>query len=106
MHYSQFGAFFIAASLFAIVPACAGDITATASQNYVHVEIIFCNQSDLDNCPLVFNGPMTQGQSITSNTGHLCYKRENYPGDASRGMEVNWNCDSNSIDTPDTFSID
>jgi len=87
-------------------PAFAGDIVASSSQNFQRVEIIVCNNANLDQCPIVYNGPMAAGQSFTSSTGHLCYKRENYPGDVSRGMESNWSCDTNTNDEAETWSID
>ena len=80
-----------------VYPAGAQQINAIASQNFCRVEVVTCNQSNVDGCPRVYQGAMTAGQRVTSFTGHLCYKRENRPGDCNSGLENNWNCFTRSI---------
>lgn len=93
-------------SLLIASAAYAGDVTAKASQNFARVQINTCNMMNPDQCPVVFDGPMSAGQTYRSDTGRLCYKRENYPGNAQSGMEASWNCHSNPSDSPETSSID
>lgn len=85
--------------------ANAQTIVGIASQNFCSVAIVTCNQSPEDSCPLQFNGSMAQGQSFTSNTGRLCYKRENRPGDCASGQMVSWNCATRTISGSENFSI-
>ena len=81
----------------------AGQITATASQDFCQVTVVTCNFQDVDRCPVVFSGPLRAGQSLSSETGHFCYKRENNPPHCDSGKQQSWQCHTNSIDQPDTL---
>jgi hypothetical protein len=81
--------------------ANAGRITARASIAFCRVAAIDCDQSNLDACPRIFDGALGQGQVLTSNTGHLCYKRSNDPGNCASGLASNWSCFTNSNSSPD-----
>ena len=82
-------------------PANAGRITARATQSFCQVVAIDCNQSNLNSCPLIFSGPLGQGQVLTSFSGHLCYKRSNNPSNCASGLAGNWSCFSNTLNAPD-----
>jgi hypothetical protein len=91
--------------LAAATAAYAGAITGKATEAFARVIIVTCNQSNVDACSPVHDGPMAKGDTVVSNTGHLCYKRENRPGDASSGMASSWKCDTNTLDSPENFDI-
>jgi hypothetical protein len=70
----------------------AQPITGTANQNFCQVVVVTCEEGSEDTCRPAFKGSMSSGQSFTSQTGRLCYKREKKIGDCKSGLLPYWNC--------------
>jgi hypothetical protein len=72
--------------------ATAASLTGTANQRFCQVIIATCAEGSEDTCRPEFSGSMSEGQSFTSKTGRLCYKRDRKPGDCGSGLQPYWNC--------------
>lgn len=86
--------FAMLSALATLGPAHAQQLTGTANQSFCHVVIVTCEEGSEDSCRPEFDGRMTNGQSFTSRTGRLCYKRDKTAGDCRSGLSPYWSCAS------------